>query len=396
MRDLCIIGAGASGLTAAITAARRGKKVTIIERNEKCGKKLLLTGNGKCNYFNQDQDLSHYSSNNEELISKIINEKNTNKVLSFFESLGIVPKIKNGYYYPSSESSITIWNALLYEAKKLKVEFITNLKVEEIKKEKHFIINPNKENIQTKKLIISTGGMSFPKTGSDGIGYKLAEMLNHSIIKPKPSLVQLRGEESYFKKWNGIRTDAVVSLYENGNFVKKEEGILQLTDYGISGIISFNLSRYISRNLDKNIKVMINFIPWVKTNPHEFIKEKIKLNLPISDTLERFINYKLVNIIIKKSQIKTNNFNKLSSKEFSNLIKALTQFELKITSVNSFDKAQTTIGGIPLDEINLEKMESLKTDNLYFTGEIIDIDADCGGYNLTLSWITGIIAGENV
>lgn len=395
MYDLCIIGAGPSGLTAAITAAQRNKKIIIIERNSKCGKKLLMTGNGKCNYFNNDQDLSHYSSENEDLIKDIINKKNIEKVSKFFNFLGIVPKIKNGYYYPSSESSITIQNALIYEAKKLNVKIITDLTVNEIKKENHFIINPEKENIKAKKIIISTGGKACPKTGSDGIGYNLSKALKHNIIKPKPSLVNLRGEENYFKKWNGIRTDAEVSLYENEKFIKKEKGNLQLTDYGISGIVSFNLSRYISRNIDKKIKVLINFIPWTD-NPYDFIKEKIKLNLPISETLERFLNYKLVGIIIKKLNLKTNSFKKLSSKDLSKLIRTLTQFELKIKSVGSFEKAQTTIGGIPLNEIDLKTMQSLKTKDLYFAGEIIDIDADCGGYNLTVAWITGIIAGENI
>lgn len=397
MRDLCIIGAGASGLTAAITAARRGKKVTLIERNEKCGKKLLITGNGKCNYFNIDQDISHYSSNNLDKIKEIINKDNLNKVLTFFDSLGIEPKIKNGYYYPTSESSITIQNALIYEAKRLNIEIINGLKVEKIIKENAFVINPKTEKIKTKKIIIASGGMAAPKTGSDGSGYDLAKSLNHSIINPKPSLVQLRGNEPYFKKWNGIRADAEISIYENEIFIKKERGTLQLTDYGISGIVSFNLSRYISRKIKENkIKVMINFIPWINENPSEYIKKKRQLSLPISVTLERILNYKLVNVILKKSQIKTDSFDKISDKDLSKLIRTLTQFELIITDTNSFDKAQTTIGGIPLDEINLKTMESLKTKDLYLTGEIIDIDGDCGGYNLTIAWITGLLAGENI
>lgn len=395
MRDLCIIGAGASGLTAAITAARKGKKVTLIERNEKCGKKLLLTGSGKCNYFNDDQNLTHYHSNSENLIKNIINEKNLNKVTSFFNFLGIVPKIKNGYYYPSSESSITIQNALVYEAKRLNVEIITGTKIEKIEKKDYYILNPNKENIKTKKLIISSGGMSYNKTGSDGSDYELAKMLNHSIIKPKPSLTGLKGEENYFKKWNGIRTDGILYLYIDEKLIKKEEGTIQLTDYGISGIATFNLSTIISRKIEKKVKVMINFIPFAK-NPYDFINEKRKLNLPISVTLERFLNYKLVNIIIKKANLKTDSFDKISDKNLSKLIRTLTQFELEIKDVCSFDRAQTTIGGIPLEEINLNTMESLKNKDLYFTGEMLDIDGDCGGYNLTIAWITGIIAGENV
>ena len=141
---------------------------------------------------------------------------------------------------------------------------------------------------------------------------------------------------------------------------------------------------------------MINFMPWLNENPYEFMKRMTKLNLTISKTLERFLNYKLVNIILKKANIKTDNFKKLSNKDLSKLIRTLTNFEIIITDVGSLEKAQITKGGLPLNEINLNKMESLKNKNLFISGEIIDIDADCGGYNLTLAWITGIIAGENI
>ena len=144
MKDVIIIGGGASGLIAAITAAKKGKKVTIIERNDKCGKKLLITGNGRCNYFNKDQNLSHYHSENSELIKELVNKKNINKVISFFNNLGIIPKIKDGYYYPSTMQALTIQNALIGEAKKLKIEIIYNLKVEKIIKKDAYIINPDK------------------------------------------------------------------------------------------------------------------------------------------------------------------------------------------------------------------------------------------------------------
>lgn len=397
MKDVVIIGGGAAGLTAAIVAAKRNKKVTILERNDKCGKKILITGNGKCNYWNADQDLSHYHTSNYELLENIINKENKEKVLSFFDSLGIVPKIKKGYYYPTTGQAITIENALTYEAKRLNVEIINNITVTEITKDNFFIINPNKENIKAQKVILAPGSKAAPKTGSDGLGYKLAESLNHTIITPKPALVQLRGKGNYFQKWNGIRTEATLTLYEDNKFIKKETGEVQLTDYGISGIVTFNLSRYVSKNIDNHEeKVIINFLPWLE-DAHTWLKNQIKLlNLPITETLDRILNYKLVNVLLKKANIKTNDWNKLSDKDFSTLIRVLTNFELIIESTNSFDKAQVCSGGIPLTEINLQTMESLKTKKLYLAGEIIDIDGDCGGYNLGFAWISGITAGENV
>ncbi len=396
MKDIVIIGGGASGLVAAITAARRGKKVTILEKNEKCGKKLLLTGNGRCNYWNEDMSLSHFHSSEKELIKNIINEKNEEKVLAFFDSLGIIPKIKNSYFYPITNQALTLYNALLYEVKKLNVEII-NIEVTGIEKKDTFIINPGKENIHAKKIIISAGSKAAPKTGSDGLGYLLASKFNHNIITPKPALVQLVGEETFFNKWNGVRVDSKLTLYEDGKYIKEENGEAQLTDYGISGIAAFNLSGHIARNIDKHEEIIsINFLPWLKEEPNKWLKKLSQKNQNITETLEKFLNYKLIPIILKKANIKKNTWQSLSDKQFSILINTMLNFNLKIKGTKSFDKAQVCSGGIPLSEINLENMESIKEKGLYFTGEIIDIDGDCGGYNLGFAWISGIIAGENI
>lgn len=395
MKDIVIIGAGPAGLSAAINIARKNKKVTIIERNSKCGKKLLMTGNGKCNYFNIDQDISHYHTSSHIDLNEIINKQNLKKVYNFFNSLGIIPTINNGYYYPFTKSALTIWNALIYEAKRLKVEIITDIEITEIKKEKTFIINPNKENIKANKIIIASGGKTMPKTGSDGRGYALAQKLGHKIIEPKPSLTGLKGKENYFKKWSGIRTDATLSLYQNDNLIKKESGTVQLTDYGISGIVTFNLSRYIEETKTNIVK--INFIPFVEESPYTWLKKQAKkTNYPIREVLERFLHYRLVDIILKKSNIKTETFKKLNEKDYKKLVYNLTNFEIEITDTNSFEKAEVTKGGVSLDEVNIKSLESKIVKNLYFAGEILDIDGDCGGYNLTNCWIDGIIIGENI
>lgn len=391
MKEVCIIGGGAAGLTAAITMARRGKKVLIIERMDKCGKKLLITGNGRCNYYNENQKVEKYHSNNPELINKIINEKNLKKVNTFFDSLGIIPIIKNDCYYPYSKNASTILNALMYEIRKLNIEILYNTKVEKIIKKDCFIINPEKENIKAKKIIITTGSKAAPKTGSDGSGYDLAMNLGHKIIKPLPSLVNLKGNESYFKKWSGVRTEAKLSILKDNKLIE-ETGELQLTDQGISGIVTFNLSNYVK----PNDIIKINFLPFVKEDKKTWIKKIMKLNYPINETLERILNYKLVNIIIKKSKLKTNDFNKITKDELKKLINNLFEFEFKITELGSFEKAQVCKGGIPLSEINLNTFESLITKDLYFAGEVIDINGDCGGYNLTFAWLSGIKIGENI
>ena len=400
MKEVVIIGGGASGLTAAITAARNGKDVTIIERNNKCGKKILITGNGRCNFWNTDEDISHYHSSNSNLLKEFITDERKNSILKFFDSLGLAYKTKNGYYYPFSNQAFTVENALLLECKKLNIKIINDITVKKIIKKDCFIINPGQEKIKAKNIIMATGSKASPKTGSDGLGYELAKSLGHNIITPLPSLVQLKGNEIYFKNWSGIRTDVKASLLIDNNYIKSETGEIQLTNYGLSGICIFNLSGEATKalNQNKNIIISINFLP-LTNNPKTFLQtlNKYSYHKTISELLEAILHYKLVDIVLKKAGLKRDLLlNTLTDNELNNLIKTLTDFKVQILDAHTLDHAQVCSGGIPLTEINSKTLESLKVKNLYFTGEIIDIDGDCGGYNLGWAWMSGIIAGKNV
>lgn len=391
MKDVVIIGGGASGLVASIFAAMNGNKVTILEKNNKCGKKLLITGNGRCNYFNNDMDINHYHTDNTEQLKKIITEENNKKILNFIDSLGIVHKIKNGYYYPYSNQATSVLNALVNKAKSLGVEIINDYNVLHIKKENHFIIN---DNIKAKNLIIASGGKAYAKTGSDGSSYILASSLSHKINKPLPSLVKLTGNVP--KKWAGIRSDVIVSLYENDKFIKSEAGEIQLTDYGISGICVFNISHFVSKGLSENKKeeVFINFAPFLKTDLITYLSAK--KDLTISQILEGFLNYKLVNIILEKSHIsKDSYFINLNNEEKNKLNNLVTSFPVLITGTKSFDEAQVTTGGVSFKEID-ENMQSKIIPNLYIIGEAVDVDGDCGGYNIGFAFISGMIAGKSI
>lgn len=396
-----IIGGGASGLIAAIKAKRENNEVIIFERNKECGKKILATGNGRCNYWNSDQSLEHYESNNKELIDEIINSETEEKTLGLFDKLGIIPKIKNGYYYPFSNQASTIRKVLLDEVKRLGVTIKTEFLVQDIKRiNDKFIVCSDNEKLCVDKLILATGSFAAPKTGSDGMGFNFLKKFNHTIIRPLPSLVQLITDGDYLKEWNGIRTDVNLSLYEDDNLIKREAGEIQLTNYGISGICVFNLSNYVARGLDNGKKevVSINFLPFL--NDYEeaqkwFYEKTLLTNKNIKDLLEGILNYNLVSVLLRKANINdSRNFNELDNIEQERIIKSCISFKVNVVSTKTFNEAQVASGGVSLKEINLKTMESKLIKNLFVTGELLDLTGDCGGYNLGIAWRTGYIAGE--
>ncbi len=404
MKKIVVIGGGASGIVAAIRAKKANNEVIVLERNSKCLKKLLITGNGRCNYYNDNQDLVHYHSSNEELIEDIITKRNLEILKNFFERIGIIPSVKEGYYYPYSNQAISIENSLLLTAKEKGVKIITDCLVEDIFKEKNkFLIKTDKDIYEFDKVIISVGGCSAPKTGSDGNFYHIIEKFNHTIIKPLPALVQLNTSGNFLNNWSGIRVNANIKLYEDDKYIKEENGELLLTNYGVSGICIMQLSGLVSRGLYMNKKeeIVINFLKDFARTRDDFIKfmDNRYLLLPnrnITELLDTVLNYKLINVLVKQASISnTKKWDQLSPKEKNILAKMFVEFRLNIISTNSFERAQTTTGGVSLAEINLNTMESLIVKNLYFTGEVIDIDGDCGGYNLTLSFISGILAGDD-
>ena len=407
MKNIVIIGGGASGLVAAIFAAKAGNKVCIIEKNNICGKKILATGNGRCNYWNEDQSISHYRSNNIDLVKEVLSNENKGRILEFFEEIGILPKIKNGYYYPFSNQAITMQRALILEAEKLNIDIKNNVIIKDIKDigDKFIILTEDGVNMKADRIILATGSKAAPKTGSDGIGYKISEKFGHSIINPLPALVQLKANESFLKKWEGVRTDVMITLIENDKKLAEEKGEIQLTNYGVSGICIFNLSGRAARGLTdgKKEKLEINFLEGLNIKfEAEFVRwftfrnQKIK-NRTIGELLEGVLNYKLVNVLLKRAKLNDNDkWNEIDEKSKIQLAKNVIKFDLDIIGTNSFDKAQICSGGIPLNEIDIKTMESKKQKGLYIVGELLDVDGDCGGYNLEWAWITGMIAGINV
>lgn len=405
MKKVIVIGGGASGLTASIYASKNND-VLLIEKNNNLGKKILVTGSGKCNFFNSDFTIKHFSSENIELLDQIINNESINKINSFFESLGLVSRIRDGYYYPYSNQAISIQNSLLTTIKNRNIKVLTNTIVIDIKYENNiYIVETNNGKYEADNIILATGSRAFYDDMDADIGYKILKKFNHHIVKPLPGLVGLKGNESYFKEWNGIRADVKVSLFEQNNLIKEEVGEIQLTNYGVNGICILQLSNYAVRLLDnkKKIHLSINFLDFLNIKDKDsfinyFNKRNSSLNnRTISELFDTILNYKLSNLILKLSKIDLNrSYNSLSSLELNTLINNMISFRLDIIGANSYKEAQTVIGGVDISLINLKTMESKIQKGLYVCGELLDINGECGGYNLGLAWITGIISGEKV
>lgn len=399
MCDIVIIGGGVSGIVSAIKSFNGRNRITILERNDKCLKKLLLTGNGRCNYFNDDTSISNYHSMREDLLDKVINSDNMSRVLDFYDELGIIPKIKNGYYYPFSNQASTVREALMFEVMKLGISIKYNYLVEKIERSNNkFIIN---DSIVCDKVIIATGSCSYPKTGSDGMGYDFLRKFGHNIIKPLPALVQLNSDFKYCRELSGIRSDVMLSLYEDDEFISSSVGEVQLTDYGISGICTFNLSHFVTRGLDVGKKevIKVNFLPFIKDNYMEWFNTYSNKHNDknIYMLLCNILNYKLVKVILKVCSIDNETYyNELDYNSRSLLIDNLTNFKFNIVSTKDFNFSQICNGGVSLDEVNLSTFESLIVDGLYITGEVLDINGNCGGYNLICAVISGILVGDDL
>lgn len=397
-----VVGAGAAGMMAAITAARQGKKVTIIEHRDKAGKKILATGNGKCNFTNMYMDKECFRGSNNDYIMDIYNQFDNKAVIDFFKHLGIYPKIKNGYVYPNSGQAISISEALQNELRYLNVDIITNTNIREIYDNKDgYLIITDKGEYKTDSVIIAAGSNASPKSGSDGSGYRLAKKLGHTIVPVLPALVQLRSSSPFFKEVAGVRTDGSVRIMSGRECVAKDSGELMLTDYGISGIPVFQVSRFASVLLNKNEKVIarLDFLPEMDfTECKEYIRDRIYSypDKSIKDNFTGILNSKLLNALLKELKIDINmSTGNLSEKQIIDIANGFKNFSINITGTNSFDNAQVCCGGVSLDELNKHTLESKLHKGLFFAGEILDVDGICGGYNLQWAWSSGYVSGIN-
>lgn len=403
MRDIVIVGGGASGLLVAVVAARRGKRVTIIEHKERVGKKILATGNGRCNYTNSYMDISCFRSDNIDFIKPGLESFSYNKTIDFFMDLGIYPKNIDGNIYPNSQQAFAVRDVLELEAIHLGVNIICDTKVEHIKKNgEHFALRTNHSDYKAKKVVLATGGSASKNLGSDGSGFKLAKELGHKVIKPLPALVQLRSNESFFNMLAGVRSQAYIELYVDDELASTESGELQFTKYGVSGIPIFQISRYVSKALDKSqvIKLKIDLmhdLDWKAIM--NLLEKRITTNSykNIEEIFYGLFNNKIILCLLKRTGIPPKlGANKISKGQLINLVNMIKNFEVDIIETNPFDNAQVTCGGVDTTQVTKRTMESRLVLGLYFSGEILDVDGTCGGYNLQWAWSSGFLVGSHV
>lgn len=409
MYDICIIGGGAAGMCAAITAAGQNKKVIIIEKNTKLGRKIYATGNGKCNLTNTYMDypeIYHSSGHNYiQFLHEVMGDAPDSDVKAFFASIG-VPTYTNpeGYVYPAaSQASAVVW-ALSDALAAGHVEIICNTEVTDIQKTGTgtdtgtvYQISASDKTIQAYKVILTCGGCSYPSLGGTASGYTLARKLGHSIQEVHPALCALVSEEVP-AELAGLRVPAVATLLSgDGASIASQSGELQITDYGLSGIMIFNLASRVNAMLSahQSVQISLNLIPHLTNRDFDALYQTAGHRTVIG-LLNGFIHDKLAAYVVKQMKLdRKTKVSDISPETLHRIIQKLTDMRFSISGTRDYEQAQVCAGGVCLDEINPATCESKLSPGLYFAGEIMDIDGICGGYNLTFAVISGIRAGES-
>ena len=400
--EIAVIGGGASGLMAAITAKKLGKEVIILERKDRILKKVLITGNGRCNITNVNANISNYFGKNISSVENILNRFTPQDTMDFFNELGIVCNEENrGKVYPLSGQASSVVDALRFEAEKLGIKIETEFYVRKIEKDgfKFRIYSEDRKKIEAGRVILAAGGQSYPELGSNGSGFELAKELGHSVTRLSPSIVQLKTEKHQVKGLQGIKTDVAVTAYGDNKKICTYNGELLFTDYGISGNVVFNISFVMP--LYKNVEFEIDFMEKFDYNElYEILKERKRIlsHLTMENYFNGMINKKLGQFLSKVSGIEklSKPVKDLNDSDIRKLCTVLKKYRVKILETTGFKNAQVTAGGVSLDEVNAETLESKIVKGLYFSGEVLDVYGECGGFNLQWAWASGYIAGENV
>ena len=411
MKNVIITGGGPAGMMAAITAARRGFKVTLVEKNEKLGKKLFITGKGRCNITNagDSEDLFNSIVTNRKFMFSSFNGFSNYDTLGFFDELGLHIKIERGNrVFPESDHSSDVIGALNRELKRLSVDVRLNTEVKDI------IVNGGKatgvvvkcsgkeSTIQADNVIVATGGNSYQSTGSTGDGYRFARKLGHSVTPIVPALVPFNVAEDWESDLQGLSLKNVsIVVLDGKQEIYSDFGEMLFTHFGVSGPLILSASSFAARRIKEHpLKLVIDLKPALS---HEQLDERIlrdfdeEKNKAFKNSLDKLLPKKMIPVIVRLSDIDGNKkVNEITKQERQKLVSLIKGLELTITGLRGFNEAIITQGGINVREINPTTMESKLVKNLYFAGEVLDVDALTGGFNLQVAWSTGYAAADHL
>lgn len=396
---VAIIGGGAAGIFSALVASEK-HEVTIFERNNRIGKKLLATGNGRCNLTNVSVERKNFHGDGD-FAYKIYKKFDNETAVKYFEDLGILTTTKeSGKIYPRSLTAASVLNVFLEELENRNIEVKTDKYINKIEKIKNrFKIHTKEESYTFDRVIMATGGMSMASSGSDGNGYKLLKDLGHTVLETHPALVQLKLKSNFLKHLSGTKVEGVCYLLKDGKVIKERSGDILFTDYGISGPPILDLSRYV---LDGNYRLRFSIVNDLMTeeDKNDFLEYFYRTISSKDMTLERFLigilNKKFIHYVLKTLDLDRNmKIMNLDPSKSYELLKLLTESEFEVIGNNGYKNSQVTVGGISTREIN-ENMESKIVNGLYIVGEILNIDGDCGGYNLQWAWSSAYVAASSI
>ena len=401
MTDVIIIGGGASGMTAAIQAAHLGVSVCVLEKKDRVGRKLLTTGNGRCNLSNRDLDFSHYHGSMTNLLPKLWKRMDAERVEEFWRELGIdYVEGENGKVYPRSLQAGSVVNALRRKIDELDIEVRTDTPVQEIRRiHQGYLVITEKETLQAKAVILCAGGKAYPKLGADGEGARLAKNLKMQVNPLRPALCRLNLDFPYLKRISGVKLTIPISLYWDGVCQQTQKGEVLFTDTGVSGPPVLNLSRMAGEGLaqKKQLEVVLDLVPEMESGElFSYMMERMKRlsSWTLEEALEGWLPKKLVPVILLMAEVdRLQTAGSLNKRQIGAVCRVLKAFAAPISGLAGWEEAQITVGGIAEKEVT-ERLESRKHKGLFLAGEVLDLDGNCGGYNLQWAVGSALIAAE--
>lgn len=404
--ELCVIGGGASGLVAAIEAARAFRRagvpgqVTVLERLPRVGKKLLATGNGRCNLTNRFASPPDYFEA-ADFVRPALKRFSVDDTLSFFASMGLLcEEEEEGRIYPMSRQAASVLDVLRFEAEQLGVAFHCDSRVESIQKTRdkpRFLINGS---ICADAVILACGGKASPQHGSDGSGYALLRALQIPVAEVFPSLVQITADPKRVKSLKGMRVHAVISLYEEKKQLASQRGEIQFTEFGLSGIAAMQLSRFVSREKQRQMEASLDLLPAFSSGEAaDYLAARVQQNpaLAAEHLLTGILPKRVGQVLLKQAGVEplSRPIGSLRGAEIAAIADLLKDWRFPVTGTRGFSAAQVTMGGGQRSAFDPESMEALSAPGFYAAGEVLDVDAGCGGFNLQWAWSSGRLAGES-